>query len=259
MLSILFLLSTGVAGAPTQSAQGNEFRWHGPLAEGKTIEIIGINGSIDASGASGREVEVVAVKRGRKSDPAEVEIKVVEHSGGVTICALYPPGRRDRENECLPGGKGRNSSHDNDVTVEWTVKVPRGVVFAGRTVNGDVEARGLTAEALARTVNGSITVETTSWADASTVNGSISARLGRTGWQGDLDLTTVNGRITVDLPASAAMEVDASTVNGSMSTDFPLTIRGRWGPRHMSGTVGSGGRRLNLSTVNGSMELRRTP
>ena len=28
------------------------------------------------------------------------------------------------------------------------------------------------------------------------------------------------------------MEVSASTVNGSMTTDFPLTIRGKWGPRH---------------------------
>src|ERR1051326_2891081 len=257
MLLTLLLFSASVAGVPTQSAQGNTFRWHGPLAEGKTIEIVGVNGSIDASG---REVEVVAEKRGRKSDPSEVEIRVVEHADGVTICAVYPPGSRDgRENECRPGGKGHNSTRDNDVTVQWTVKVPRGVLFTGRTVNGDVDARGLTAEAEARTVNGSITVETTSWADASTVNGSISARLGSTGWQGDLDFTTVNGRISVDLPESASMEVDASTVNGSMSTDFPLTVRGRWGPRHMSGTVGQGGRRLSLSTVNGSMELRRSP
>jgi DUF4097 and DUF4098 domain-containing protein YvlB len=102
-------------------------------------------------------------------------------------------------------------------------------------------------------------VDTTSWADASTVNGSITARLGSTNWRGDVELTTVNGGITVDLPASASMEVDASTVNGSMSTDFPLTIRGKWGPRRMSGTVGQGGRTLSLSTVNGSMQLRRAP
>jgi len=61
------------------------------------------------------------------------------------------------------------------------------------------------------------------------------------------------------LPASADLEVDASTVNGSMSTEFPLTIRGKWGPRHMSGTIGRGGRYLSLSTVNGNMNLRRAP
>jgi hypothetical protein len=256
MLAPTLLALAGLTGSPPHAQPGNEFRWHGALAGGKTIEIVGVNGSIDASGG-GNEVEVVAVKRGRKSDPVEVRIKVVEHADGVTICALYPAPRDREENECRPGGKGHNSTRDNDVNVEWTVKVPRGVRFAGRTVNGDVVGRGLTAEAEEHTVNGSVTVETTSWADASTVNGSISARLGSTGWRDELELTTVNGGITVDLPESASMEVDASTVNGSMSTDFPLTIRGKWGPRRMSGTIGHGGRTLRLSTVNGSMQLRR--
>src|ERR1051325_7944692 len=229
MLAPMLLILAGLTGSPSHGRQGNEFRWHGALAAGKTIEIVGVNGSIDASGG-GSEVEVVAVKRGRKSDPAEVRIKVIEHADGVTICALYPPARDREENECRPGGKGHNSTRDNDVNVEWTVKVPRGVRFTGRTVNGDVVGRGLTAEAEEHTVNGSITVETTSWAGASTVNGSITARLGSTNWRGDVELTTVNGGITVDLPASASMEVDASTVNGSMSTDFPPPIRGQRGP-----------------------------
>lgn len=259
MLLPSLIVLAGLSGSPSHQAQGDEFRWRGAVAAGKTIEIVGVNGSIDASGASDSEVEVVAVKRGRRSDPADVQIKVIEHADGVTICALYPPGRDHEENECRPGGKGHNSTHDNDVNVEWTVKVPRGVRFAGRTVNGDVVGRGLTAEAEEHTVNGSITVETTSWADATTVNGSITARLGSTGWRDELELTTVNGGITVDLPAGASMEVDASTVNGSMSTDFPLTIKGRWGPRRMSGTIGQGGRTLTLSTVNGSMELRKAP
>ncbi|HEV8598909.1 MAG TPA: DUF4097 family beta strand repeat-containing protein [Gemmatimonadales bacterium] len=241
------------------TVQPDEFTWRKALAAGKTIEIVGVNGSIDASGTSGREVEVVAVKTGRKSDPAEVRIEVVEHAEGVTICAVYPPGRRNEENECRPGGKGRMNTRNNDVNVHWTIKVPRGVLFTGRTVNGEVVARGLTAETEIRTVNGSITVETTSWASASTVNGSITARMGRTDWSGETELSTVNGGITIDLPTDASIEVDASTVNGSMSTDFPLTVRGKWGPKRMHGTIGQGGRSLSLSTVNGSMSLRRAP
>ena len=108
-----------------------------------------------------------------------------------------------------------------------------------------------------RMMNGDITVETTSFANATTVNGSIDATVGSTDWRGDAEFETVNGGITVDLPAGASMDVDASTVNGSMSTDFPLTIRGKWGPRRMSGTIGQGGRTLSMSTVNGSMSLRR--
>lgn len=255
MVLVLSILS--VLAGPT--VQSDEFNWHRALAAGKRIEIVGINGSIDASGSSGGEVEVRAIKRGRRNDPAEVEIDIVEHSEGVTICAVYPSARRGEPNECRPGGKGRNNTRNNDVQVAWTIKVPRGVQFTGRTVNGQVVARGLTAVAEVHSVNGNLTVETSSWASATTVNGSITARMGRADWEGEAELSTVNGGITVELPSDASMQVDASTVNGSMSTDFPLTVRGKWGPRRMSGTIGQGGRSLSLSTVNGSMELRRTP
>lgn len=122
--------------------------------------------------------------------------------------------RRGEANECKPGGGGKNNTRDNDARVDWTVRVPRGVLFSGRTVNGNVVARGLTAAAAACSVNGGITVETTGWATA-------------------------------------------STVNGSMSTDFPLTFRGKWGPKRMSGTIGEGGRTLSRSTGNGDMTLRK--
>lgn len=246
-------------GSQVRPAQAGDFQWRRALAAGKTIEIVGINGSIDASGTSGREVEVIAVRKGRKSDPETVRIDVVEHADGVTICAVYPDPPRREPNECREGGKGRNNSSNNDVQVTWTIRVPDGVKFTGRTVNGEVVARRLTAEAEVHTVNGDITVETTSWATGSTVNGSIDAQMGRTDWRGDAEFDTVNGGITIDLPVGADLEVDASTVNGSMSTDFPLTIRGKWGPRRMSGTIGQGGRSLSLSTVNGNMRLRRSP
>lgn len=255
--SLLILAALG--GAPAHRPPADDFTWHGAIAPGKTLEIIGINGSIEVTAASGREAEVTAVKRARRSDPESVRFQVVDHADGVTICAVYPSSRRDEENECLPGGKGRRNTRNNDVDVTFTVRVPQGVRFTGRTVNGEIEAHGLTAEAEAHTVNGSISVETTSWATAETVNGSITARMGRADWRGDAEFETVNGGITLDLPSDASMEVDASTVNGSMTTDFPLTIRGRWGPRRMSGTVGGGGRTLALTTVNGNVQLRRAP
>jgi DUF4097 and DUF4098 domain-containing protein YvlB len=67
----------------------------------------------------------------------------------------------------------------------------------------------------------------------------------------------VNGGITIDLPANVSTDVRASTVNGGIVTDFPLTVIGRLGPRRLNGTIGSGGRRLELSTVNGTIRLRK--
>ena len=254
----LLVLAT-LAGSPPHRVHTDDFRWHGAIAAGKTLEIIGVNGPIEVSASNGPEAEVTAVKRARRSDPESVTFQVVDHPGGITICAVYPPGHRNQENECLPGGKGRMNTQNNDVDVTFTIRVPRGVRFTGRTVNGEIEAHGLTAETELYTVNGSIAVETSSWASARTVNGSITARMGRADWSDEAEFETVNGGITLDLPSNASMQVEASTVNGSMSTDFPLTIRGRWGPRRMSGTIGQGGRTLALSTVNGNVELRRAP
>ncbi len=250
---VLLVLPLGALSAQQDRA---EFNWSRTMAAGKTIEIVGINGSIVADGKSGGSVEVHAIKTGHKSDPETVTFEVVEHDDGVTICAIYPSGDRE-PNVCREGGRSRMNTRRNDVEVEWTIRVPQGVRFVGRTVNGKVSARGLTAPAAAYTVNGAVDLETTSWADASSVNGSLTVRMGRADWDGEKEFSTVNGGITLYLPSAASFEVNASNVNGSLSTDFPLTIRGRWGPRRMSGTVGQGGRTLSLSTVNGSLELRK--
>jgi len=94
-------------------------------------------------------------------------------------------------------------------------------------------------------------------AEAQTVNGSIVASLGRATWSDGLDFRTVNGGITLDLPANLSAEVRAQTVNGDIVTDFPLTVTGRLGPRKLNGTIGNGGRRLDLATVNGTIRLRK--
>ncbi len=182
----------------------------------------------------------------------------MEHGDGVTICAVYPHRNGDRPNTCESGHHGRSNTKNNDVEVRFEVLVPAGVRFAGKTVNGDVEATGLRSDTRISTVNGDVRVETTGLAEATTVNGSVYASFGRADWSSELDFSTVNGSVTVEMPAQVSARVRASTVNGSLDSDFPLTITGRFGNRRMTGTIGSGdGGELNLSTVNGSIKLRR--
>src|SRR3989449_9251216 len=81
---------------------------------------------------------------------------------------------------------------DNDVTVDFTVRVPAGVRFLGKTVNGEVEAAVGSSDVEATTVNGSIRISTTGYAEAQTVNGEIAASLGRATWSDALEIRTVN-------------------------------------------------------------------
>ena len=242
--------------APEPQQQGNEFRWHEPLAAGRVIEIKGVNGSVEAEPASGGEVEVVAVKRARRSDPEEVRIEVVRHSEGVTICAVYPNVEGREPNTCAHG-ENHMSTHNNDVSVNFTVRVPAGVRFSGQTVNGKVEANNLSGDVEAKTVNGGINVSTTGLARAQTVNGSITVAMGRADGSDDLEFKTVNGSIDLTFPAGLSADFEAKTLNGEISSDFPLTVQGSFSRRRLSGTIGGGGRALRLETVNGSVQIRR--
>src|SRR5437660_8848250 len=147
-VSLPALLASAVclALAPRAAAAQGEFHWNGKVAPGKSIEIKGVNGDVRAVASSGGgDVEVTAVKHTRRSDPDDVKIEVVQHEDGVTICAVYP-GDGARENTCETGEHGHMSTHDNDVRVNFTVRVPAGVRFVGHTVNGEVDAANLSGD-----------------------------------------------------------------------------------------------------------------
>ncbi|HKJ93786.1 MAG TPA: DUF4097 family beta strand repeat-containing protein [Longimicrobiales bacterium] len=255
--TLVAVMALGVLGALPAAAQ-QDFQWRGRIPAGKSLEIKGVNGWIHVQRADGDMATVVASKRGRRDNPDDVKVEVVQHDGDVTICAVYPtPRRARRENECAPGDGGHMSVHDNDVKVEFTVQVPDGAEFIGRTVNGDVSVDGVKGNVEAHTVNGDVDVGTAGYAEAKTVNGSITATLGDSDLPHGLDFSTVNGSITVEMPEGLNADFSARTVNGHIETDFPITIQGRMSPRHLSGQIGKGGPELSFSTVNGSIRLRR--
>ena len=234
----------------------NDFQWQGAVAAGRAIEIIGIFGNIRAEATAGSEVEVVANKHARRSNPDEVQIRMLKHSGGVTICAVYPRGDAGEPNDCQPGG-GNSHTHNNDVRVDFTVRVPAGVRLVARTVDGDVDAVSLGSDVEACSVLGSIRISTSRYARARTVTGSIVASLGDANWPGKIEFETVTGEITLRLPASSNTELHAESTTGNISTEFPLTVQATLNRQEMNGTIGNGGRKLVLKTITGPIKLLR--
>jgi hypothetical protein len=237
----------------------DNFHWQAKLVAGQTLEIIGRNGEIEASGAAGDSAQVDATKRGHGDDSKEAFIEVVEYSDGVTICAVYArsvaPGR------CHRGGVDSDSGNfwrNSRAKITFSAKVPRGVILKAETTNGDVRARELNSVVEASTTNGSVDVSTTEWASGRTTNGHLDITMGKADWKGELELATTNGGITVSLPSSAEFKVRAATTNGNIRTDFPITVVGSFGTKNVSGTVGSGGRDLKLATTNGGIEVKKS-
>ena len=257
MNGTLLALTLAVTAAATPLAAQSDFQWQGRIAEGRTLEIRGVNGHVRAMASNDASARVEARRTGRRDDPRSVRIEVVEHADGVTICAVYPTPRGARhDNECRPGG-GQNSVRNNDVKVDFVVRVPRGVRFAGHTVNGSIEADDIGGDVRASTVNGNVDVRTAGFAEASSVNGDITLRLGRSSFADDVEFETVNGSITIEMPEGLNADFRASTVNGSIDSDFPIMVTGKVSPRSVRGTIGDGGPEMRFSTVNGSIRLRK--
>jgi hypothetical protein len=231
--------------------------------------------TIEAS--SDNMVHVRAEKVVRRGDVTDVAFQVIQSDGNVRICALW---RRDQcDEDGMHSRRGRDDDDNNDrrdVQVRFMVKVPAGVRVGAGTVNGEMRVRDVTSdvkastvngrlevsnvggEVDASTVNGSVRVTTRNGpVDASTVNGDIDVRMSALTRSGDMNFHTVNGSVTVELPESLDARVSIGTMHGSISSDFPVQLSGRFGPRHAEGTIGRGGREIEVETVNGSVELRK--
>ena len=250
--SLLLLALAGPAFAASSS-----FHWSGPVASGKTVEIRNINGGIRAEASTGGTLEVNALRYSKKQDPESVKIQVFEAKDGtLTFCTVYPSRPGSPENTCDEHGYSSHGS-DNDVRVDYTVRVPAGVALEAHTVNGDVKAVAMKGPVEAQTVNGEIRVTTSSWAEATTVNGGVAVEMAGKGWPEDLEFRSVNGSIVLDLIGSPNASLRAETMHGDIDSEFPLEVSGKIRKNRISGTLGSGGRELALQTLNGSIELRK--
>jgi DUF4097 and DUF4098 domain-containing protein YvlB len=229
---------------------------------------------VDFAPSPDNMVHLVAVKRSNGREMDDIHYEVVQAGGNVTICAIW-----NNNSSCEDGGiesfhrNGNNETHSN---VKITVSVPRSVKVGAHSVNGGVSVRDVGAEVRANTVNGGVVVRNTSGpvrattvnggvdvntaagpVTAETVNGNVDARMASLQGDDDMNFKTVNGSVSIYVPASFDATFRFDTVHGGIESDFPMTLSGRWGPRHASGTIGNGGRDVRASSVNGSIELRK--
>lgn len=247
--SILVLLLPAIAWAAAPS--DSEFHWKGRVAPEKTVTIKALNGSIEVTGTDGDQVEVNATKYGPHAD--QMQVQVIPSEDGILVCETYHY-EGDSSDTCGQGAHGH--AHGQAPHADYEVRIPRNLRLHASSVNGGVSAEHVGRQAEVSSVNGSVSVSTSAWARASSVNGSVTCSFGKADWD-HLKLSSVNGSIHVTLPSDTNTEVRFSSVNGEFDSDFPLTVQGRMSRHSMEGKIGNGGRDLELSTVNGSVELRK--
>ena len=247
------------AGAQERQTDRNAFRWAGRVPQGAWVRVQNVSGAIRVERATGDQVEIVGVKTWRRSDPADVRIEARKYGANdesVIVCAFWTENATCDEQGYR--SRGDRSGRSNDVSVEFTVRLPAGVRVNVGTVNGEVMVDGATSEVRAGTVNGGVEAYSSGGpVTASTVNGNVRVRMGRLTGEQDLRYATVNGNVIVEFTGDVDADIELTTVNGRLQSDFPLALQGRIDPRHLRATIGKGGRNIRLTTVNGNVELRK--
>ncbi|HPF61465.1 MAG TPA: DUF4097 family beta strand repeat-containing protein [Gemmatimonadales bacterium] len=247
-----------VAGVAPLAAQDTRFTKE--MRPGDRLELQNINGEIRVTQGTGRTAEIVVTKEVKAGDGSLVKAIMEEGTGYVRVCTVYL-NRDPNRSTCRGENSGNWSSAGRvrfEVNMHYEVRAPAGVRLEVESVNGNVVLRGIDTPATVETVNGAIDLDGVGAHRLETVNGRITGRFTSSSWSGDLDLETVNGSIELSLPGDFSAQIAGETVNGSIDFgEFPVTMRGKWGPKTFTGTIGEGGRRIRIETVNGSVTLRR--
>ena len=274
----LVALCTSAAspGLAQATSADDSFAWSGRVAPGGTLHIKNLAGRITVERASGNQVEVTGVKEWRTGDPNDVRFDVVTEGDVVTVCAIW------YEGSCVDGqeksGQRRgDGDRSNDVTVNFTVRLPAGVRIQASGVSANVSVSGATAGVSAASVSGNVILSdvagdirvssvsgdvqvrgaTTGSINANSVSGDVEIFVDQFTGTGDLDFSTVSGDVEITLPANLDATLRMSTVSGQLTSDFPLTTQGNRERRNIEARIGAGGRLMRFSSVSGDVTLRR--
>jgi hypothetical protein len=268
VLAFVLVAGLSVAGCDIQAGNNGDFKidfasgkatdtWSRTykLAEKGRFELINVNGKITAEPAEGAEVIV----EGRRTAKARSDEQAKEMLAKLEI--REEVGESAVRVESRPPRTSGFGGHE----IEWTIKVPKGVIVDLRTTNGGVRLNNLSNEIHAKTTNGGVRGEniTPSVIEASAVNGGIEFNLGSPLDATDsVDLETVNGGVTLGMPAESKATIAARCVNGGVKVDDLDIAREEQATefdkrRRLNGTMNGGGASVKMNTTNGGIHLSR--
>jgi len=218
VLAVACPLSGVAAQSPSRTTN---FHWNGTLAQGKTLEIRGVYGSIRAISSNNGSIQVDA----RIHDPALSRVDVVPSDNGITICGVAAT-RNGDVRECQPE-RGTEDLEKGDSRVDFVIRVPAGIRFAASMIHGDIMVNSLRSNVNAATIDGNI-------------------ELNESRDQGaEFYGNTVTGAIDSDFPIYE--NVPPPPESGPVDAHRP---------RIVSSKIGNGGPVLEASTISGTIRLR---
>lgn len=241
--AILFAVSLRAEGYSSRESFSQTGRFS---PTGKVI-LENINGDVDIHTWDRNEILI----EGEKSARTDEELKLIDLTIDLKESNAVIKVR-------LPKREGFFSNNIR-ASVSFKITVPATVSLDKiAVVNSSVRIKDMRGPVNAESVNGGVHAHNLAGnVKLQTVNGEIVAEVSSVASDQKLSFQTVNGSVTVKLPADTGADTHASVVNGSITCDFPLTVQGRVSGKHLSGKIGDGRASLSAESVNGSIRFKK--
>ena len=238
---IFILFAVAYFAAPAFARTSQNFEQTFPLSSGGSFTLENVNGSVHVEGWQKEEVEVKAVKVAEHNakDAADVKIDIQSDPQRVDARTKYPQGQGAQ------------------VSVEYHIRVPYRVLLAGIvTANGSVVVRGVDGSGELRSVNGNVeVVDSSGRFNEHTTNGDLRMELRKLPDGEPMAMETVNGSVSLGLPADAQADLRMLSMNGDLYSELPLQSQGTLSARSFHGKMGAGGGEVSVRTINGVVRV----
>jgi hypothetical protein len=216
----LALLAGSVSSAEPLSEHKTWQQTYAVSAAAPRLHVRNIWGNVIVRPGTGREIVVsaderrsAATREAFERSKEQLRLDIVASAEGVSL-TVYDPDRKTGRTDVCQGCQ---------LEYQFEIAVPQGtIVDVGTITDGRVEVSGIRGPVNANNVNGPVAVSGVyECSHIETVNGALDVTFARAPGS-NCDIKTINGEITVGLPATAGLNAILNVGHGDIESDFDV-------------------------------------
>jgi Putative adhesin len=218
-----------------------------PLERAGEVEIGGAGGSITVEAVSGGSVAVRATRIAR----APTDAAAREVLPRLKFREAIQPAKVS-----IQSGRLEGIVIGVEIEVNYQVTVPDHASVRLRMANGTINVSGIGGTTFVSATNGHVIARALAGGvTARATNGNLTIDLAALG-SDPVELRATNGSVRLVMPQAANANLLATATNGRIDAKgLALTPFGEQGPRRVRGRINTGGTPIEVSTVNGTIEI----